>query len=240
MSGLERISDVRRDFVDRELRQGDIGDDPMAFVQSWLASAADSERGDAEHNAMALATAGADGAPSVRMVLCRGIDPERAAVRWYTGTDGRKGAELSSNPRAAITFYWATASRQVRVTGRVERAPAAEVAHYFAGRPAASRASAHTSRQSHPIAARIVLDDRGSAADDPRLQQPPDHWGGYDLIADEIEFWQGRPGRNHDRVLVLRAGAAVVDRFDLAELSAASTELVDPYGVTWLRTRLQP
>jgi pyridoxamine 5'-phosphate oxidase len=178
------------------------------------------------------------------MVLCKAVDPARASFRFYTGLDNRKGAELARNPQAAIVFYWHHLSRQVRIVGRTEPAPRAEVEAYFASRPAASRAAAHASRQSHPVASREELErqTRAAAEADGRGadELPPEDWGGYDIVADELEFWQGRAGRLHDRVAYMRDGSRALDRFDPGELDGAATTVTDAHGTRWVRTRLQP
>ncbi len=145
----------------------------------------------------ALATASADGAPSVRLVLVKGFD-ERGFV-FYTGYGSRKGRELAENPRAALLLYWDTLGRQVRIEGTVERVSAAESDAYFATRPLPSRLSAIVSRQSEPIGSREELEQRVAALADQTDPPRPKEWGGYRLVPSTYEFWQHRDDRLHDR-----------------------------------------
>ena len=154
--------------------------------------------------AMAVATATADGAPSVRMVLLKEVD-ERGFV-FFTNYESRKGAELEANPRAALLFYWESLGRQVRVEGPVERVPAEESDAYFASRPAASRAGAAASRQSRPLADRAELERAVAALGDDVAR--PEWWGGYRVRPVRYEFWQHRESRLHDRFLYERDGEA--------------------------------
>jgi pyridoxamine 5'-phosphate oxidase len=158
-------------------------------------------------DAVALATADAAGAPSVRMVLLKGVDG-RGFV-FYTNYDSRKGRELAENPRAGLAFYWAELGRQVRVTGRSARVDAAESDAYFATRPRESQLAAWASTQSAVIPGREVLESefaRRVAEFDGRDVPRPPHWGGYLLEPDVVEFWMNRPGRLHDRVCYTRDG----------------------------------
>ena len=153
-----------------------------------------------EPDAMALATASLDGRPSVRIVLLKGID-ERG-LRFFTNYGSRKGRELDANPRAAVTLHWASLHRVVRAEGAVERLTEAESDAYFASRGRESRLGAWASRQGTPIADRSVLETAFAAADEryPGEDVPrPDYWGGYRLVPEAIELWQGRPNRLHDR-----------------------------------------
>lgn len=175
--------------------------DPDPFVQfrRWMDDAVAAEL--PLPNAMTLATAGSDGRPAARMVLLRGFD-ERGFV-FYTNYDGDKAAQLGVNPWTALVFYWEPHERQVRVVGSVSRVSGAESDAYFAGRPRESQIGAWASPQSDPIRDRAELEERVRAvearypAGEP-IPRPP-HWGGYLVTPDEFEFWQGRPGRLHDR-----------------------------------------
>ncbi|HYD11271.1 MAG TPA: pyridoxamine 5'-phosphate oxidase [Allosphingosinicella sp.] len=174
--------------------------DPHQLFDAWLAEARASEPNDPE--AMALATVGADGRPSARMVLLKGHDP-RGFV-FYTNSESRKGGELAANDRAALLFHWKSLRRQVRIEGIVAPAGAAEADAYFATRSRDSRLGAWASDQSRPLESRALFEARYAALvaeyegkDVPR----PAHWRGYRLVADRIEFWTDRPHRLHERRL---------------------------------------
>jgi pyridoxamine 5'-phosphate oxidase len=172
--------------------------DPLAQLRAWIDEAA--AAGVDEPTAAALATADAQGRPSLRFVLERGIDDEGA--RFYTNYESRKAGELAANPRAALAFYWLALHRQVRLEGPVERLPAEESDAYFGSRARESRIGAWASRQSRELASREELDAqvaeverRFSGADVPR----PEFWGGYLLRPEVVELWRGRANRLHDR-----------------------------------------
>jgi pyridoxamine 5'-phosphate oxidase len=180
-----------------ELRRSDLASDPLEQFRSWFAEAADALE---VPEAVALATATPDGAPSVRMVLLKSAD-ERGLV-FYSHYTSRKGRELEANPPAALLFHWRPLGRQVRVEGRVERVPAEESDAYFATRPRAAQVGAHASRQSEPLGSRAELDGRVAEIESglgegsvPR----PATWGGFLLVPHAWEFWQHRSSRLHDR-----------------------------------------
>jgi pyridoxamine 5'-phosphate oxidase len=187
--------------------------DPIAQFETWFAEARASEMPFPE--AMALGTAGPDGAPSVRMVLLKGVDP--AGWVFYTNTLSRKGQELRDNPRAALCFYWPGLERQVRVEGAVEPVSDAEADAYFASRPRGSQLGAWASAQSEPLDSRAALLSRveGFEARYRHREVPrPPHWSGYRVVPTLVEFWQGRPDRLHERTLYQRAG----DRWTVSQL----------------------
>jgi pyridoxamine 5'-phosphate oxidase len=181
----------------RPLRRRDLDPDPLRQFQAWFAAA--EAAGEPFPHAFALATAGADGRPSVRMVLLKSADD--SGFVFYSGYESRKGRELAANPHAALCFYWHGLGRQARVEGPAGRVTDAEADAYFATRPAGSRLSASVSRQSEPVANRDALEEavadlRAHAGDDlPR----PRHWGGFRVRPDAYEFWQHRDDRLHDR-----------------------------------------
>jgi len=158
-------------------------------------------------NAMTLATVRPNGAPDARIVLLKGV--EGGGFVFYTNYESRKGRELSSRPEGCLVFLWKALERQVRVDGRVERVTAEESDAYFAQRPLGSRHSAWASPQSQRVAGRAALEAALAEAKKRFGKHPPrpPHWGGYRLVPDEIEFWQGRENRLHDRLLYARAGS---------------------------------
>jgi len=191
--------------ADRALDRGDLADDPLEQFRRWYDEAQAAAIPLA--NAIALATAGADGRPSVRHVLLRGFD-ERGFV-FYTNRESRKGRQLAENPHAAIALFWQELDRQVTATGTVAPTSDEESAAYFATRPREARIGAWASDQSRELADRAELERRfeefAARYPDPDVPLPP-HWGGYRLTPDAVEFWQGRAFRLHDRFRYERDG----------------------------------
>jgi pyridoxamine 5'-phosphate oxidase len=187
-----------------ELREEDLLPDPIALAQRWFADA--QACGIEQADAMTLATATPDGRPSARVVLLKGIDAR--GFSFFTNYESRKGRELDANPYAALALLWIPLQRQLRVRGRVERLGEEESDAYFATRPRGSQLGAWASQQSRPLPQRAALEERWAALDEryggAAVPRPP-HWGGYRVEPDEIEVWQGRANRLHDRFLYTRS-----------------------------------
>ena len=191
------IADLRKSYNLAGLRRADLEANPIRQFQKWLQQAIEAQL--LEPTAMTLATTDKNGRPSSRMVLLKGLD-ERGFV-FYTSYESRKARELEENSNAAIVFYWAELERQARVTGAASRIPRAESEAYFKTRPRGHQLGAWVSAQSEVNARRAVLEDRLKQFEQnfPNAVALPPFWGGYVLAPVEIEFWQGRPNRLHDR-----------------------------------------
>ncbi len=192
------LAGLRFDYSAQGLRRADLDPDPIRQFTIWFTDAANAGIRDA--NAMSLATATSDGAPSVRIVLLKGFD-ERGFV-FFTNYSSEKGKQLEANPRGALALYWMPLERQVRIAGKVERTSREESERYFRSRPQGSQLGAWVSRQSDVIDSRKILDARLAKMTERygtgKIPLPP-HWGGYRVHAEVIEFWQGRQNRLHDR-----------------------------------------
>jgi pyridoxamine 5'-phosphate oxidase len=193
-----RLADLRKSYERAELSEDASNSDPLRQFEQWLNEAISAEV--PEPNAMTLATVAGDLRPSTRVVLIKGYD-ERGIV-WYTNYDSRKGQELAGNPYAALQFHWVELERVVRIEGRVEKTSAEESDAYFATRPLDSRIGAWASPQSQVIASRTVLVTNAARYGAQYMLNPPrpPHWGGYRLVPDQWQFWQGRKSRLHDRL----------------------------------------
>jgi pyridoxamine 5'-phosphate oxidase len=192
------IADLRKSYERAELNEDASSAAPGQQFSKWLEEAIAAQL--PEPNAMTLATVGSDLRPSTRVVLFKGLD-ERGIV-WFTNYDSRKGRELAGNPHAALQFHWVELERVVRIEGRVEKISDEESDAYFHSRPLDSRIGAWASPQSEVISGRGVLVANAAKFGAQFLLQPPrpPHWGGYRLLADRWEFWQGRRSRLHDRL----------------------------------------
>jgi pyridoxamine 5'-phosphate oxidase len=198
----QAVADLRKDYGQASLNEDDVLDDPMLQFTRWFEQALKAEVN--EPNAMSVSTVAANGRPSSRIVLVKQFD-ERGFT-WYTNYDSRKGQELEDNQYAALLFFWSELERQVRIEGKVERTSSEESDRYFRSRPLKSRLSAIASHQSAPIGSRAELEQNyeavaRQAGDDPAR---PDNWGGFRLVPERLEFWQGRRSRFHDRIVYER------------------------------------
>jgi len=206
-----RLAELRKSYERAELSEDASQSDPLLQFEQWLNEAISAEV--PEPNAMTLATVASDLRPSTRVVLIKSYD--KRGLVWYTNYDSRKGHELAGNPYAALQFHWVELERVVRIEGRVEKTSAQDSDAYFATRPLDSRIGAWASPQSQVIAGRTVLVANAAKFGAQYMLNPPrpPHWGGYRLVPDRWEFWQGRKSRLHDRLrYTLRDGAWVRER----------------------------
>lgn len=195
---MTSIADLRKDYKLASLDVGDLDHEPVVQFDHWLSDALKAEL--PEPTAMTLATVTAEGKPSARIVLLKSFDA--SGFTFYTNYDSRKGRELATHPHACLVFHWVELERQVRIEGRVEKAPLADADTYFASRPLLSRVGATVSPQSQVIESRQWLEQQFTQAQTRLGDAPPrpEHWGGYRVIPSLFEFWQGRRSRLHDRL----------------------------------------
>jgi pyridoxamine 5'-phosphate oxidase len=196
---IDDVAALRREYSLRELRRASVDTDPIRQFGVWFAEAVAAQL--PEPNAMTVATIGLNGRPAARVLLLKGFD-ERGFT-FFTNYASRKASQLESTPWAALVFLWKEIERQVRIEGHVERVPDDEADAYFASRPRGSQIGAWASRQSSSLASRAELEDRAAALarqfDGDSVPRPP-FWGGYRLMPESVEFWQGRASRLHDRI----------------------------------------
>lgn len=201
------LASMRSDYARMELDEAAVARDPFVQFERWLNEAIVSSC--PEPTAMSLATVAANGRPSSRIVLLKGVEAgvERGGLIFFTNYQSRKGEDIAVNPQAALLFFWVELEREVRIEGRIEKVDAATSDAYFHSRPVLSRISALVSPQSRVVESRAALEQGFADAAQEHGEHPPrpPHWGGYRLVPDCFEFWQGRRSRLHDRIAFVKA-----------------------------------
>ena len=207
------IATIRRDYQIQSLLEKDVDANPFNQFNAWWEDALKSELD--EVNAMTLATASATGIPSARIVLLKSVSEE--GFVFFTNYNSNKGKELEENPNACLVFFWKELERQIRITGKVKKVSAAESDEYFLSRPEGSRIGAWASPQSQVIASREIIEENTAKYEAEfaagNIIRPP-HWGGYIVMPEAFEFWQGRPNRLHDRIqyTIIKEGNWKIER----------------------------
>ncbi|MBN2731680.1 MAG: pyridoxamine 5'-phosphate oxidase [Balneolaceae bacterium] len=214
MGDQQNVEALRREYSRRALVEDEIANDPIEQFAVWFRQALAADLRDA--NAMMLATASAEGKPSARVVLLKGFD--QLGFRFYTNYQSRKGRELEENPYASLCFFWPELERQVRIEGEVKKMSREDSATYFEKRPRLSQLGAWASSQSSEVESREVLEqnfEKMKERFDGKDIHLPEFWGGFSVQPARIEFWQGRPGRLHDRIVYKKSG----DAWEIVRLS---------------------
>jgi len=212
-----KLADLRQEYMRAGLSESQADRDPFRQFERWFDDALRAKL--PLPNAMTLATVTAEGAPSARIVLLKGVEDE--GFVFYTNYRSRKGRELQARPAACLVFQWSDLERQVRIDGSVERVSAAASDAYYAGRPLGARLSAWASSQSETVATRAVLESSMQDASRRYADNPPrpPHWGGYRVVPQSIEFWQGRADRLHDRLVYQRKVAGTQTAWTIERLA---------------------
>ncbi len=212
MENSKSIADIRKEYSSKSLARTDVDINPVEQFNKWFNEAIRVEI--EEVNAMTLSTVSNQGRPGARIVLLKGV--ENNGFVFFTNYNSKKGQELADNPYASLTFFWKELERQVRIDGKVEKISEADSITYFKSRPYKSRVGAWVSDQSKPLSSRVELMKKFTLQAAKFIGQDvpkPDFWGGYILIPDRIEFWQGRPSRLHDRInYKLENGIWIIER----------------------------
>lgn len=196
-----KLEDIRRDYLKGGLNRADLAEDPIQQLNAWLQQAIEAELS-ADPTAMIVATVDADGQPSQRVVLLKHLDEQ--GLVFYTNYESQKGQQIAANPKVSIHFPWTALERQVIVYGTAEKISQEDSRAYFESRPRASQIAAWTSKQSRSVESRAALDNAFLKTEERFGDEPiplPEFWGGYRVILEKVEFWQGRAGRLHDRFL---------------------------------------